>query len=102
MQEQVQAEEGFQQLQLREGYEEYCREQVRQAVEQKYTGEHLEAAIREQVRIIRREQPSWYERVPEAMRREVGLGKIHTLVRESLTLPTFEGWSKKDQQRRLF
>jgi hypothetical protein len=63
-------------------------------------GEGLDAAIREQMRIIRREQPNWYERVSGAMRREVALGKIQTFIRESMELPGLERWSK--QQGPLF
>ena len=102
LQQQHHSEQQFQQMQLVNDYEEFCHHQVRKKIEQDYPGERLEAAIRDQLRVIRREQLSWYERVPDPVRREVALSRIQTMVRESMDLPALEKWSKRDTQRRLF
>ena len=89
-------------MQLENEYDEFCQGEVRKRLEADYDAERLEATIREQLKAIRREQPDWYERVSEPMRREVALGRVKTIIRESIELPSFERWSKQDLQRRLF
>ena len=89
-------------LQLRNDYEEFCQQQVRAHLEADYPPDRLEAALREQMKAIRREQPEWFDRVLEGTRREVALGRIQSRLRESLALPSFERWSKRDLQQRLF
>jgi len=54
------------------------------------------------MKAIKREQPEWFGRIPEATRREVALGRLKSSIREGLNLPTFERWSKRDLQQRLF
>jgi len=101
-QDQALAEERHRQIQMEYDYEEYCRNKVREKILAEYPEERLKAVIREQMRIIRREQPNWYERASEAMRGEVALARVQSLVRESLQFPDFERWTKQEPQKRLF
>lgn len=100
--EQDNAEQRYQQLQLESDYEDYCRAEVGKTFAAAYIGDALECAVREQLKHIRKEQPGWFEKASEAMRREVAVGKLHTVVREGMELASFEHWSKQDLQRRLF
>jgi hypothetical protein len=95
-------EQQFRMMQLENDYDQFCQKEVRKRREADYPEPRLDAAMLEQMRIIRREQPNWYERASEAMRRDVALGRLNTVIRESLELPSFEDWSKLDVQRRLF
>jgi hypothetical protein len=54
------------------------------------------------MRIVKREQPEWFGRIPEATQKEVALSRLRSTVREGLDLPTFEHWTKSDLQQRLF
>jgi hypothetical protein len=54
------------------------------------------------MKAIKREQPEWFGRIPDDTRKEVALGRLKSAVRESLQLPSFEHWSKRDLQQRLF
>ncbi len=102
MEEQANAEQRLAEMEAETAYEEFCTQQVRKKMESDYAGEKLESALREQMKIIRREQANWFERASESLRHEVALGRIRTLVRENMQLPEFEQWSKQDRQRRLF
>lgn len=95
-------EQSYRMLQLEAEYDEFCGEQVRLKLESEYPSERLEAAIREQIKAIKREQPEWYDRALDTARREVALGRIRARIRETLSLPGFERWSKLDLQRKLF
>ncbi|MEO5953954.1 MAG: replication initiator protein A [Chloroflexia bacterium] len=95
-------EQSLRTAQLENEYDEYCREQIDLRLESDYAGERLEATLRDQLRVIKREQPEWFMRIPETTRREVALGRLKSTIKESLSLPTFERWSKRDLQRRLF
>jgi Replication initiator protein A len=99
--EQSESEQSFRVLQLQDSYEEFCNGEVRRKLETDYTPIQLEAAIKEQFKVIHREQP-WLERVPENTRRDVAIGRIRTIIREGLNLPDFERWSKLDTQQHLF
>jgi hypothetical protein len=35
----------------------------------------METALHEQMKVIKREQPEWFSRVPEKTRRELALGR---------------------------
>ncbi len=87
-------------LQLVEHYEEFRREETRRKMATIYTGNKLEDAVRDKVKQIRREQPEWYGRLTDDMRREAAMGMIEAEVRAQL--PTFEQWSKRDLQMRMF
>lgn len=89
-------------LQLKNDYEEFCSTEVQKRFESHYTAERLESALREQLKVIKREQPDWFGRIPELTRREVAIGRLKSIIRESLDLPSFEHWSKQDLQQRLF
>jgi hypothetical protein len=102
VQEQADSEQSIRTIQLENEYEEFCRYQVRIRLESDYVGERLESALRDQIKAIKREQPEWFARIPEATRQEVALGRLKSTIKESLSLPTFERWSKRDLQRRLF
>ena len=95
-------QEQLRQMQLELDYEEYCQRQILNQMKAEYTGEHLAEAVRAQMKIIRKEQPEWYQRVTEEIRHEVAIGRLHRIVRENLKLPTLERWSKQESQRRLF
>lgn len=89
-------------LELHNRYDEYCEQQVKERLETQYAGEKLDAALRENLKIVRREQPEWFARMPENIRLEVALGRLRTTVRDSLNLPGFEEWAKRNPQDRLF
>jgi len=101
-QEQADNEQRCRAIQLETEYDEFCQEQIRKRLESEYQTERLEIALREQMKAIKREQPEWFGRIPEATRREVALGRLKSSIREGLNLPTFERWSKRDLQQRLF
>ena len=96
------ADEASRMSALKIDYDDFCQEQVRRNLERTYTGEKLEAAIREQLKILKREQHEWFARVPESTRREVALCRLRTVVREQLSLPSLEQWAKSNPQNRLF
>jgi hypothetical protein len=102
VQEQADSEQSIRTIQLQNEYEEFCRQQVCIRLESDYADERLENALRDQMKVIKREQPEWFARIPEATRQEVALGRLKSIIKESLSLPTFERWSKRDLQRRLF
>jgi hypothetical protein len=89
-------------LQMESAYDEFCQEKIRKDLESHYPADRLENALRDQMKIIKREQPEWFGRVPEAMRREVALGRLKSAIRENLNLPGFEHWSKQNLQQQLF
>ena len=89
-------------IQLESAYDEFCQEQIRKDLESHYPAGRLEGALREQMKIIKREQPEWFGRVPEAMRREVALGRLKSTIRENPNLPGIELWTKQNQQQHLF
>lgn len=100
--EQADNEQQFKTLQLENDYDQFCQDQIQKRLESDYPPERLEFALRDHLKVIKREQPEWFARIPEATRREVALGHLKSAIRESLNLPTFEHWSKRDLQRRLF
>lgn len=89
-------------IQLENEYEEFCRQRIADRLEAEYPADRLEPALREQMKMIKREQPEWFGRVSDGTRREVALCRLKSQIRESLGLPTFEHWSKRDLQQRLF
>jgi hypothetical protein len=101
-QEQDAGEQRFRTLQLENEYDEFCQEQISKRLASEYPTERLEVAIREQLKVIKREQPEWFGRIPEGTRRELALGRLKAMVRDSLDLPNFDHWSKRDLQQRLF
>jgi hypothetical protein len=101
-QQQTDAEQLLTSLQLENQYEEFRHDQIRKTLESGYPADHLENALREHMKVIKREQPEWFARVPEGTRREVALGRLKSSIRDSLNLPTFEQWTKRSLQQRLF
>jgi hypothetical protein len=83
-------------------YEQFCLEQVVGKIESEYPEDRLQTALREQIKAIRREQPEWFARVSETTRREVALSRLRSAIRENLSLPSLERWSKENSQQRLF
>jgi len=100
--EQEESENSQRSWQLESAYDEFCQEQVSQKLAQEYPADRLETTLREHLKAIRREQPEWFSRIPEATRREVALGRLRSIIRENLALPTLEKWSRQQQQQRLF
>jgi hypothetical protein len=76
-------------------YDEHCRALARKAFENEYHGERLESCLREQLAILKGEQPHWFTRVPENIRREVALGRLQKRVREEIKVLPFDEWSRK-------
>lgn len=64
--------------------------------------EGLESALRDQMKAIKREQPEWFGRIPELTRREVALGRLKSAIRDNLSLPNFEHWTKQNLHQQLF
>ena len=89
-------------LELHNLYDEYCHRQISERLEHQYAGAKLDAALRENLKIIRREQPDWFAQMPENIRTEVAMGRLRSTVRDSLNLPGFEDWLKLNPQERLF
>jgi hypothetical protein len=100
--EEVESEQRFRMLQLDSEYEDFCHQEIRKRIDSDYQAERLDAALHEQMKVIKREQPEWFGRIPEPTRREVALGRLKSTIRDTLNLPTFEQWSKRNLQQRLF
>jgi hypothetical protein len=100
--EQAEHEQHYVLMQLQYDYEAFCQEQIDKKLRTEYSQEHLETALREHLKTVRREQPDWYTRVPDTMRREVALSRLKANLRDSMNLPTFEQWNKQRTQQRLF
>jgi Replication initiator protein A len=92
----------FRILQLKNEYDTYTEQQITRHLDTNYSAEHLDAALREQMKSIRREQPDWFARVPDATRREVAMARLRASIRESLNLPAFERWVTQHPQQQLF
>lgn len=101
-QQQADTEQRIRMLQLEQEYEDFCYDQVQKKLESDYPADRLEHALLEQIKFIKREQPEWFARIAERTRREVALGRLKSIVRDSLTLPNFQRWSRLDLQQRLF
>jgi hypothetical protein len=101
-QQQAATEQNLKAIQAEHEYEQFCQEEIRKRLEADYPPDRLEVALREHLKAIKREQPEFFARIPEQTRREVAFGRLKSAIRENLTLPTFERWSKQDLQRRLF
>lgn len=99
---QAQNEQRFRKLHFQNEYNEFCESQIARQLESDYPSNRLETALREHLKLIKREQPEWFSRIPEGTRREVAVGRLKSAIRASLDLPTFEQWSKWDLQQRLF
>ena len=92
----------YQQLKMEEEYQTFCRQEVERRLA-KYAPERFEQAVREHMAAIKREQPEWFGRIPEATRREVAISRLQTAVMAESDLPSFNAWSKKDSsQQGLF
>lgn len=100
--EKAEAENRVSALQLENEYDAFCQEQVNKRIEADFPGDRLESTLKEHAKAIRREQPEWFARIPDETRREIALGRLRSVVRETLNLPNFDHWSKRDLQRRLF
>jgi hypothetical protein len=101
-QEQAENEQRSRMLQLESEYDDFCQDQIRKRLASDYPGDSLKAALSEHMKVIKREQPEWFTRIPEATRHEVAFGRLKAAIRDTLNLPNFEQWSKRDLQQRLF
>ena len=88
-------------LRLHLEYEEFCNGEARQKIDA-YPQDQRETALKEQLKLLRREQPEWFTRVPESTRREVAAGRLFAIVKSQLKLPAFEQWLAKERQLRIF
>lgn len=89
-------------LNLRNQYDEFCYKEVSRRLAADYPPERMETALKDQLKNIKREQPEWFSRVPDITRREVGLARLRSIVHDNLQLPSFDHWSKREIQQRLF
>ncbi len=101
-QQQADSEQRANVLQLECDYDEFCQKQIQKQLDSQYPPDRLESTLRDHMKAIKREQPEWFARVPEATRREVALGRLKSAIRDSLDLPGFERWSKLNPQTQLF
>jgi hypothetical protein len=95
-------QEHFRTMQLENDYEEFCQGEIQKRIENEYPGDRLEAALRDHLKAIKREQPEWFPRVAESTRREVAFGRLKSAIRGRLSLPTFDQWSRTTAQSQLF
>lgn len=100
--EKSQVQEKTRTLLLMQQYESYREERVREQIASEYAGESMEAALREQLKSLKRSQAEWYGRVSPAVRREVAMGQLMQAVRERMKLPSFEEWLRKEAQLVMF
>ena len=98
---QVDSEECFRVFHLRNQYETFCESET-SAYLDALAAEALEASLKEQIKVLKREQPEWFGRVTQAVRQELAMGLLRAASKRDLGLPTFEQWSKRDSQQRLF
>jgi replication initiator protein A len=101
-QEQTDNEQRLKMMQLEDEYDEFCEHEIQKKLESDYPSDRLETALREHLKTIKREQSEWFARVPDSTRREVAFGHLKATIRENLKLPTFEHWTKREPQQRLF
>ena len=94
--------EHFRMLQLNNEYDQYCELEISNHLKSDYPAERLEAALREQTKIIRREQPEWFGRVSNTVRNEIAIARLRATIRQTLNLPGFEDWRTLQGQRPLF
>lgn len=92
----------FRTLQLKNQYDTWAGLQISEYLDRNYAAERLETALREQLKTIRREQPDWFARVPDATRRELAKSRLRAAIRDSLNLPSFESWVTQNTQEQLF
>ena len=83
-------------------YEEYCEQETstvwKTTIRPSVWTPHCGA----QMKIIRREQPEWFGRIPDPVRREVAISRLRAAIRTRLNLPSFEEWRSLQGQRPLF
>ena len=88
-------------MQLEDEFQDYCRDQVKRVISG-YSPERLELALREQLKVVKREQPEWFSRVPEVTRRELAMSRLQTVVSPEADVPSFDAWRKRNPERCLF
>jgi hypothetical protein len=87
---------------LRLDYEEYCYQRVQSYIDNDLGSAERAAALKEQLRNLKRDQTDWYNRATEDAKREVALGQLRAKVREELNLPSFSDWLDRHPQIRMF
>jgi hypothetical protein len=95
-------EERVRALELRLAYDDYCESEVTSGLESQFSGESLERAVSEQLKTLRQQQPEWFRRVNDSLRRELAVGRLRSALRQSLDLPSFEEWARRNSQSQLF
>jgi hypothetical protein len=88
-------------IDLQTRYDDYCDQQVSKRLEKEFPAADLQRAIREERKNIQREQPTWFDRVPEAVRDEAALTRLKLKLRASVKVLSFEQWSKANAQASL-
>jgi hypothetical protein len=89
-------------LELENDYCAYCESEVQKHLDKGYPPAELEAALHEQLKAIRRDQPDWFRRVTDPIRREVAMSRLRAAIRAKLDIPSFDQWAKLYAQRNLF
>lgn len=98
---QARCEAEVHQYQLREEYERFCEQEVNRLLAENYPDQQLQEAIKGKMKTYRREQPEWFSRLQESTRIEVALNSLKAQIRDA-QIASFEVWSKRDQQIRLY
>jgi hypothetical protein len=96
-----QAEMQWRTVRLEEAYQQFCRDEAKLRMKE-YSEEQLEMALRDHMKVIKREQLEWFSRIPAATQREVAMSRLQTALLEEASLPSFEAWRKSQSQQSLF
>ena len=83
-------------------YEEFCNTEARKKLDTQYPADQRETALKDQMKLLRREQPEWFTRVPESTRREVAAGRLFATIKAQMKLPSFDQWLAQERQLRIF
>ena len=88
-------------MRLEDEFQDYCRDRVKRLISG-YSPERLELALQEQLKVVKREQPEWFSRVPEVTRRELAMSRLQTVVSAEADIPSFDAWRKRHPEQCLF
>ena len=88
-------------MRLEDEFQDYCRDRVKRLISG-YSPERLELALQEQLKVVKREQPEWFSRVPDVTRRELAMSRLQTVVSAEADIPSFDAWRKRHPEQCLF
>ena len=96
------AETEAREIGLRLEFDSFCESKLDAAFAKEYPGEKLEDAIKAKLKQVKREQPDLHGRLPDASRRELAISILRGELRDSVELPTYQAWARRDGQLRMF